>query len=314
MFIKKKVIIHLGALGDLVHTCKAIEGTKDVENYILITDEDYYETLNQLFNITILSVSRNFLNPFNNNLKIIYHIFLAKSVLVMHKKKFIFQILKFFKSSENFFYSKKTDHKLQNRYDALKISFGYIKSDFKYIYFKQNALNKSLQHKIGNDYILIATNGGNKYAKYSARTVNPSFLSETLKYSKSVIVLVGEGKIDDFYYKQLKKILKNKKIINLSSKLNVLQLLSLIQNSKLNIMNDSFPMQIAQYTSSRVLGLFGPTNPNEVLLPNSKISTLVTKSICKFCYNHNYSKFSLMYNCTNNICSEFNKIYLNEYI
>ena len=313
MYQGKKIIIHLGALGDLIHTCKAIEGSKESNDFILITDQDFYKPLNELFELKILTVSSNFFVLLKNILRVIFEILFAKSILVMHKKNFIFQIIKLMKSSKKFFYSKKTDQIIANRYEALKISFGFIDVDFEIINFKKISINQHLIKKIGK-YILISANGGNKHAKYSARTINQYFLRDLLKNTNLNIVFVGSGKIDDEYYQGLEKILNTNKVFNLSSKINSIELLALLQNSKLNILNDSFPLQLAQYTSCKALALFGPTNPNEVLLPISNIFTIITKSFCKFCYDHRYSKNSLMYNCPNHICSKFYEISLNDYI
>lgn len=302
-------------MGDLVHTYNAISKiNQNKTNIILVTQKDYDDQLNKIFNINTHAISLRFPRIIIDFIKLLFILIFSKSILIMHKKNFIFEILRFFKK-KIFFYSKKTDKKIINRYKALKISFDKLNLDFEYSYLNTVELKKPYLNELANEnYILISTNGGNKYAPHSARTIDYKIIKSILRrFNDFQIILAGSGDSDDKYYSKITEKNEDKNIINLSSKLDAEELLYLIQNSKFNIFNDSFPLQLAQYCKNKTYAFFGPTNPQEVLLPNSEITSLVSNSKCKFCYDHKYGVLNLMYNCPNHLCGKYEKDQLNEY-
>lgn len=302
-------------MGDLVHTYNAISKiNQNKTNIILVTQKDYDYQLNKIFNINTHSISLKFPKIIIDFMKLLLILLFSKSILIMHKKNLIFEILRLFKK-KNFFYSKKTDKKIINRYEALKISFDKLNLDFEYSYLNKVYLKKLYLTKLAKkNYILISTNGGNKYAPHSARTIDIEIINSILRrFNHIQIILAGSGDSDDKYYSKIMEKNEYQNIINLSSKLDVKELLFLLQNSKFNILNDSFPLQLAQYCKNKTYAFFGPTNPQEVLLPKSKITSLISESICKYCYDHNYGAFNLMYNCPNNLCGKYKELQFNEY-
>ena len=313
--INQIVIFHWSAMGDLVHTYNAISNiNQNKTNIILVTQKDYDDQLNKIFNINTHSISLKFPRIIIDLIKLLLILVFSKSILIMHKKNFIFETLRLFKK-KNFFYSKKTDKKLINRFEALKVSFDKLNLDFEYSYLDRIDLKiPNFTELAKKNYILISVNGGNKYAPHSARTIDIEIINSILRRFNDIqIILTGSGDSDDKYYSKIMEKNECKNIINLSSKLNVKELLYLLQNSKFNILNDSLPLQLAQYCKNKTYAFFGPTNPQEVLLPNSKITSLVSESICKFCYDHIYGPSNLMYNCPNNLCGKYKEWQLNEY-
>jgi heptosyltransferase II len=96
------------------------------------------------------------------------------------------------------------------------------------------------------------------------------------------VIMAGDRKDKEIIF-GINSIMKNKKAIDLSSKLNLRQLGALIERSRLLITNDSAPMHIGHAVGAKVLAIFGPTDP-EKYGPRGKYDVVIKEALtCSPC-------------------------------
>lgn len=113
------------------------------------------------------------------------------------------------------------------------------------------------------------------------------------------IVFVGDSK-DKEISSRIIKLMKNKSV-DLSGRLTLLQLASLLKKSFFSIVNDSAPMHLASYLDIPVVAIFGPTDPKKYG-PWSKNSLYFRNNLnCEKCKNH---KLEIDHTCNHSISCE----------
>jgi ADP-heptose:LPS heptosyltransferase len=102
------------------------------------------------------------------------------------------------------------------------------------------------------------------------------------------IYLLG-GPDDTDHCEKIKQLSKNRRVVNLSGKLSFLASAALMQNAKMNHVNDSAPLHIASAMNAPVTAYFCSTVPSFGFGPlstNSKIIEIKEKLTCKPCGLH----------------------------
>jgi len=105
---------------------------------------------------------------------------------------------------------------------------------------------------------------------------------------KLTIYLLG-GSEDVSQCEEIKKISNNKNVVNLSGKLTILASAALMQNAKMNYVNDSAPLHIASAMNAPVTAYFCSTIPNFGFRPlsdNSVVIEVKEKLKCRPCGLH----------------------------
>jgi lipopolysaccharide heptosyltransferase II len=97
------------------------------------------------------------------------------------------------------------------------------------------------------------------------------------------VVLIGTAHSND----KLLIFGNDKVIINFIGETNLNQLVSLIKRLNILVTPDSAPMHIASATGTKLIALFGPTDPKRHSPPRGKIDTLVRQLDCQPCYKRN---------------------------
>ena len=108
---------------------------------------------------------------------------------------------------------------------------------------------------------------------------NFSKLSEKLIQQGFKVILLGAS-----YLKEEDRFLKDRRIISFIGKTNLNQLVSLVKRLDILVTPDSAPMHIASATGTKILALFGPTNPERHTPPSRDIDILVKHIDCQPCY------------------------------
>ncbi|MEW6095874.1 MAG: glycosyltransferase family 9 protein [bacterium] len=118
--------------------------------------------------------------------------------------------------------------------------------------------------------------GKNKFAQLSKCLID--------QYNAKVIIVgsTSEKELGNW----IVNFVENKNLINLVGQTTLTQLAALIRECNLFIGNDSGPLHIAGAVKTKAIGIFGPTNPDQVY-PASSIHFPVRKDIeCSPCYWH----------------------------
>jgi heptosyltransferase-2 len=115
---------------------------------------------------------------------------------------------------------------------------------------------------------------------------------------KNEVIVVG-SKEESFLVKELLKKVKSKQVLDLSGRINIEELISLMPRFKLFIGNDGGPMHIAASVGVPVIGLFGPETPIRYKPFISKSISLYKPINCSPCIK---SYADQTPNCQNNIC------------
>jgi ADP-heptose:LPS heptosyltransferase len=108
-----------------------------------------------------------------------------------------------------------------------------------------------------------------------------------IKYGAKIAIIGNQKEFETEYFR-----LKNYSLVELIYKNKIEDLISFIIYSSLFIAVDSFPLHVADAYNSNFVGVFGPTNPNSVLINKNKSIKIETNSL--FSYNHNKIVFSVM--------------------
>ncbi len=101
----------------------------------------------------------------------------------------------------------------------------------------------------------------------------------TLNYDVTIIGSKEESKM----VKELLKKVKSKRIIDLSGKTNIKELINILPNFKLFIGNDGGPMHIAASMNIKTIGLFGPETPVRYAPFNKNSIALYNPTNCSPC-------------------------------
>ena len=121
-----------------------------------------------------------------------------------------------------------------------------------------------------------------------------------LKKKSVKIILIG-GKEDTPYVAQLEKMIPStqERILNLSGRITLKELISLIKISRLFIGNDSGPLHIAEACRLPNVSFFGPESPRVYGHPGSNNYTFYSNLPCSPCLNVYTNKDT---RCDDNIC------------
>lgn len=123
------------------------------------------------------------------------------------------------------------------------------------------------------DYVVVHLGSGEKTKLWPSKNFS-QIINHIINKNKSVIVVGGINERSQFLEIQKKQI---QKIINLIGKLTLIELSVLLQNSFLLITNDTGVMHIAATTNTKILALYGSTNPQHIG-PFSNYSTIIKKN------------------------------------
>ncbi|HJO93052.1 MAG TPA: glycosyltransferase family 9 protein [Victivallales bacterium] len=145
-------------------------------------------------------------------------------------------------------------------------------------------IEKSL---ILNKYIAVFPGGGTNMGEVVTVKRYPYYfeiLNRILRYKDIKILILG-GPGDSICCRELENKINNKRqCINLQGKTNLQQLIWLIESSKFLLTNDTCALHIAIARNKPIITIFGPTDPNELVLPRDNISVFkpVGTSSCYF--------------------------------
>lgn len=109
---------------------------------------------------------------------------------------------------------------------------------------------------------------------------NFSQLAESLVRQGLKVVLLGEA----YSKEKAERFPKDKRIISLVGETDLNQLISLIKRLDILITPDSAPMHIAAAVGTKIIALFGPTDPKRHIPPAKDISVLFEGIDCQPCY------------------------------
>lgn len=156
-----------------------------------------------------------------------------------------------------------------------------------------SATRKKLRTLIGRDhtsFFILHTMSGNTNAK-SIRPADVVDLLTPLINKKGVYFLHVGGSGEE--------VIKHSRIISLQGKLSWVEVFYLTSISDGCVCIDSAVMHIAQHFNIPVLSLWGPTNPANILGPDSGVNSIITSEACAGCNR---------YECTPSLCMRnFNK-------
>ena len=108
-------------------------------------------------------------------------------------------------------------------------------------------------------------------------------------FSKLSLLLIQQGlKVillgTNYLRKKVEKFPRHKNIISFVGETNLNQLVSLIKRLDVLITPDSAPMHIASATGTKIVALFGPTDPKRHVPPAKELEVLVSHLDCQPCY------------------------------
>ena len=108
-------------------------------------------------------------------------------------------------------------------------------------------------------------------------------------FSKLSLLLIQQGlKVillgTNYLREKVEKFPKHKNIISFVGETNLNQLVSLIKRLDVLITPDSAPMHIASATGTKIVALFGPTDPKRHVPPAKELEVLVSHLDCQPCY------------------------------
>ncbi|MDD5618533.1 MAG: lipopolysaccharide heptosyltransferase II, partial [Candidatus Omnitrophica bacterium] len=112
---------------------------------------------------------------------------------------------------------------------------------------------------------------------------NFSQLSKALIQKGFKVVLLGEGYLKE----KLEFFPEDKNIVSFIGDTNLSQLISLIKRLNVLVTPDSAPMHIASAVKTKIIALFGPTDPKKHIPPAKEIEVLVKHIDCQPCYKRN---------------------------
>ncbi|MDD5356292.1 MAG: glycosyltransferase family 9 protein, partial [Candidatus Omnitrophica bacterium] len=128
---------------------------------------------------------------------------------------------------------------------------------------------------------------------------NFSELSRRLSQAGLKVVLLG----GDYLKEKINIFPKDKNIISFVGDTDLNQLVSLIKKLDVLVTPDSAPMHIASAVKTKIIALFGPTDPERHIPPAKEIEVLVKRIGCQPCYKRKCANKERMA-CLNKISVE----------
>ena len=107
------------------------------------------------------------------------------------------------------------------------------------------------------------------------------------RYPEHEVALIGSGEFEQQRAQSIAKQVQSQRLIDHTGKLSLAQLRDLLESSDLVISNDSAPLHMALASSSRVIGLFGPTHPWTYFPMQRKAAVSIYLQVpCSPCVHH----------------------------
>ena len=290
------LIIKHGSLGDLIQANGAI---KDIKNFyknrkvFLLTSQPYAIFMSECPYLDGVIIDKR-LPRWNlfylNNLKkkIARYDFskvfdLQNSSRTKFYKKFIFKKNVEWSSSESTLDpgQKKSDFDNEPVLDRMEMQL--IKSNIPTKFIKNidldwalESLPRSIKQYTNDEYILIfpfcSQKHHNKKWPFFKELINK--LKHEFKNTYPILVAPGPNEIEEAYKLNAKVVLNNNQAINIKL------LISLINNAKFVISNDTGPAHIASHLKKRGLVLFGShTSAKKVSIENSNFKSITVKNL-----------------------------------
>ncbi|MDD5005463.1 MAG: lipopolysaccharide heptosyltransferase II [Candidatus Omnitrophica bacterium] len=148
----------------------------------------------------------------------------------------------------------------------------------------EDFINSILEKKgisVKDKLIGLAIGASPKWPTKNWPVDNFSKLSEKLIANGFKVILLGT----DYLSSEINKFPKDERIISFIGETNLNQLVSLIKRLNALVTPDSAPMHIASATKTKVIALFGPTDPERHIPPSKNIEVLVKHIACQPCYS-----------------------------
>lgn len=186
------------------------------------------------------------------------------------------------------------------KYDSLSLSYPSFSPSDKQIEHIKTLLKKQVDAPNEKPYIIINPNASDMLPLRRWKLENFIVLIQRLieSYNRITIIITGTSSEANAADKICKKINSNK-IINMSGKTTLEDLLTLYYISNIIVTNDSGPGHFASMTDIHNIVLFGPETP-KLFGPRGKNSYVIYKKLacspCVNAFNHRFSP------CLNNIC------------
>ena len=196
----------------------------------------------------------------------------------------------FKKNPLSFSYTKKFDHKIGDgtheieRNQQLITGFTDKEAVLPKLYPANKDYSKVEEFK-KNEYVCIAPTS----VWFTKQLPKQQWAKLIDKVNDKLPVYLLGGPIDAEECETIKQLSKNKNVVNLSGKLSFLESAALMQNAKMNYVNDSAPLHIASAMNAPVTAYFCSTTPSFGFGPlsdNSKIIEVKENLDCRPCGLH----------------------------
>ena len=139
-----------------------------------------------------------------------------------------------------------------------------------------------IKNEIGNNkFVVVGPGAADEIKRWTIEGF--AFVCDKIIENNGIkIVFIGDADEDKKVVELIAKLMKNDSI-DLSGRINLIQLAELFKHCLFTIVNDSAPMHLASYLNVPVLGIFGPTDPKKYG-PWSSHSHFLNKSeYCSAC-------------------------------
>lgn len=303
--MKKILFVKIGALGDLSYALPAAKLLKESLPCHLtwLVGKNYYSFLagHPYIDQLILVNEKNFYskNIFIRFIELLKLIFKIKKkfdyVIIAHRDKNYYRFFKLFSRSITFQLTRKTNlpphfiyvpplslheslaikqltvqaikqiQSTRSRLLSNDTSFHSYGWEWDYSHIPKSAFN------FAKPYLVLHTGGGKNIKTEFQLKCWPywqELITKLLAENKYKIILIGNDS-----EQQLENNIISDKLINLTGKLNLQELIDVIRHCELLFGVDSGPLHIADSLNKKVIGLFGPTSPISwgLLSPHAKI-------------------------------------------
>ncbi|HIJ59452.1 MAG TPA: glycosyltransferase family 9 protein [Nitrospirae bacterium] len=146
-------------------------------------------------------------------------------------------------------------------------------------------------------------------ARWQSKRWSPDKFAEAACLLENRSIIIG-GK-DDIPISQFIKEKARDKVIDLTDKTNLKDLVFIISQASLVLTNDTGPMHIASALERPLLAIFGPTNPIRTGPFGTKHKVIKAEIACSPCYKRTCSKMDCMNNISvNKVISEIKSLSL----
>ena len=287
---KKILIIKIGDLGDIALALTLIKAFKDHQIFWVcgIKALDLLRSVPDIHAILPLDekalLEGSFFKKAAALIKIWKRLFLRRFDIVVtaHKDPRYKWISLFCLKKRHYFFSKKDPFPLGEKFHGqayLDLVQAICPLEFPLLTLPP--LNISALDGIKKPWIVLNVFGnpsGNKHLRYW--DIHAFVELATLLSQHNSVILIGDAQAVP--YGSLFDLLP---AINLIGKTNLLQLLTVLQNSYCIITHDSGPLHLARLLKIRSASLFGPTHPRNFSLPSNQEIHFYTQYPCSPCYN-----------------------------